>query len=307
MVFVQTEFYKAWEAYDKAIKGHRFYEFGHLIIILFLYELLLAIFFNPKVVAYNGVDMWFKVSTILPGMTAPLSIYLIARWGWKLWHDYRGKKTDAEVRKDLKEMKKNKNFKPKGKPAWKKTGNWYYFGMMVAEGFVYGSLLIMLLPNIIYFLLSIVDPQVVVPATLDASNSLAPYHTSLLLNVGLAFGAGFYEEVIFRGLLFLGLARLAAKTKFFKGFKTETQGVGFFPVKIPKFKRDSGVTYVVCVAAVIYAFSHYVYPFGDTFSLYSFFNRFFFGVIMYIIFANRRLPIVAWTHVFYDIWYFVLL
>ncbi|TAE52145.1 MAG: CPBP family intramembrane metalloprotease, partial [Bacteroidetes bacterium] len=239
------------------------------------------------------------------GGTLIVSVLLVAYWGHKLSLDWRGKKSFSEWQKDQQERKKNKDFKPKEKKPYRP--NWYYFGFQVLEGFIWGSLLIMLLPDLTFLLIQAPKPDMSPPIPLDSSSSLFSYHTNVLMNISLAFGSGFYEEFIFRGLIFGGIGLAAKQVPFFKEMDAETTSVGEMPFKIFKYKpKDAKFLLAITFTTALYAVSHYLMPFGDNFHVYSFVYRFFFGLLMYYIFVRRSFAVVAWTHCFYDLWYFIL-
>jgi membrane protease YdiL (CAAX protease family) len=303
-LFVESDLYKAIQTYLDATK-HRFYEMGHAVLILLVYELLFRLSYNPRVYQFEGVDAWFQLTGVLPGGTLLISFFLIAYWGHLLYLDWIGKKDWKEFQKDRQEKKKNKDFKPKDKSPFRP--NLYYFGGQVLEGFVYGSLMIMLLPWAVYQLIRLPLPELAIPQPLDSQESMYPYLTNIVQSISLAFGAGFYEEMIFRSLLFVAIGRAAKQVKFFKQFETELAPVSDISGKIPKYKpNDQKFRVAIAFGTLIYALSHYVLPFGDAFHVYSFLYRFVFGLLMYYIFVSRRLAVAAWTHTFYDLWYYLL-
>lgn len=307
-MFFKKPLYLAWEEYVNGTK-HRFYTYAHGILLVGLYELLLRLAYNPRVAVYNGVDLWFKLSQFLPSGTLIISLPLMLFWGHRIYQDWMGRKSFKELRKDWSDARKNKGFIPKPKAPFRPGENgWWYFGIMIFEGFIYGSLTYLLLRWIIWLLLIAFIPDLAMPEPLDANATLQGYHTNLVQNLGLAFGAGFYEEALFRGLIFIILFRLAGWSPLFKKFKVETVDVDVIPFKLPKHKpKDPNYTFTLSVSILIYALSHYLIPFGDEFGGYSFLYRCCFGLLMYIIFVNRRFAVVAWTHAFYDLWYFILL
>jgi len=106
----------------------------------------------------------------------------------------------------------------------------------------------------------------------------------------LSLGAGFYEEIAFRVLLF----GLGAKV------------LRLFAEPITEGKaRLLGVGWAVFAAA---AFSgwHYVGPLGDPFELRSFVFRWVCGLVFTLIYTLRGFAPVVWTHVVYDVWVLVL-
>ena len=306
IVFIENTFNRAWQAYIKAT-DIRFTEMAHGLLILLIYEGLLLIAYNPNAPAYNGVDAWFKYAFVhIPGGTRTFSLLLVAWFGYVAFNDWMGQKTLAEHRNDLKEAKKNKLFKPKPKSPLRKDKKYhYYFVAIMLEGLVYGALIFMLLRWIIFFVVNVADGVVYMPQSLDESAAMRPFLTNALQDIALAFGAGFYEELIFRGLLFMGIAKLAESSRYFKSLKVETAPVsGHFKIKVPKPKRDPKYYTVVAFGTLIYAMSHYLFPFGDTFTLYSVLYRFGFGWVMFYIFVRRKFSVAAWTHIWYDLMYF---
>lgn len=101
----------------------------------------------------------------------------------------------------------------------------------------------------------------------------------------MSLGAGFYEEIAFRVILF---------------------GLGLRLISL-LFSLGSSTKYLVATAwalATAAAFSgwHYVGALGDTFDPRSFVFRWVCGLIFTIIFAFRGFAPAVWTHALYDIW-----
>ena len=305
--------------YEKSVR-ERSVQLGHLGLVLFIYEFLLLFSYNPNVLAYNGVDAWFKYFQVaLPRGTLIISVVLILLWAYFIYCDWIGEWDFFEVqkiRKDIKKNRGNKKYKIPTKQAFKKNVNWHHFAYIFIEGFVYGSLIFVFLKFIIQGLGDIIDPNLTMPLSLDSSIALRDYHTNIFQDFALAFGAGFYEEIIFRWLLFWALAYLANKFNFLKILKVESQDAVIgksriyqkSKIQIPKVKfKDSSFWTVVMVASLIYTLSHYLYPFGDVFSIYTILYRLFFGLIMFFIFAKRSAATAVWSHTIYDLWYFLFL
>ena len=103
-------------------------------------------------------------------------------------------------------------------------------------------------------------------------------------------GAGLYEEVAFRVVLFGLGARLILM---------------LFPVPDPIRPRIIKVGWGIASAA---AFSgwHYVGAFGEPFDLRSFVFRFTCGLVFTAIYAFRGFAPAVWTHALYDFWVLVL-
>jgi len=106
----------------------------------------------------------------------------------------------------------------------------------------------------------------------------------------MSFGAGFYEEVMFRVVLFGLGARLL---------------VYLFPVPVPAKRFVFKVLWAVITAAVFSGW-HYVGPMGDPFDLLSFVFRWVCGVVFCFIYWFRGFAPVVWTHALYDVWVLVL-
>jgi len=102
------------------------------------------------------------------------------------------------------------------------------------------------------------------------------WSTRLMLSVG----AGLYEELLFRVLLVAGLAGLA-RTIF--GWGTALAGV-----------------WATLVGAILFSAAHYIGPYGDRLTLYSFVFRMIAGVFFSALYLLRGFGITAWTHALYD-------
>ena len=106
----------------------------------------------------------------------------------------------------------------------------------------------------------------------------------------MSLGAGFYEELTFRAILF-GLGGYVLRTALFaKGTlrgAVMTWGWAF-----------------VCAAA--FSAMHYVGPMADSFTLQSFVFRMVLGLALTAIFVFRGFAAAVWAHAFYDIWVLVL-
>ncbi len=305
LVFKETNLNDAIKDYDTATR-HRVMIFSQALIILLLYEILLAIAGTPRVVSYDGADLWFKLlNTFFQYGTTTFSVLIGLYLFYFIYVDWMGIKTPKErkIDKELRDIKKD--FKPL--PKFRYRPNWYYFGFQVVEGFVYGTLIYLLLQVLLWLTLVLPEEGFDVPIPMDTVRSLLWYHTNPLQDLALAFGAGFYEEVIFRYLIFWFLLTLAGRYKFLANLNAKATPVDHLPGLIPAYNpRNTAFISAIIWGSIFYSITHYVYYFGDIFSIYSFFYRLCFGVILYIIFARRHLGIAMWTHVVHDLWYFLL-
>ncbi len=116
------------------------------------------------------------------------------------------------------------------------------------------------------------------PVPLTHARGFAPWE-----GVVMSLGAGLYEELAFRVLLFGGGA-LAIRVVVGSGTRwllTLAWGLG---------------------AALIFSGWHYVGPMADAFDAHTFAFRAVCGVVLTAIYAWRGLAAAVWTHVVYDIW-----
>jgi hypothetical protein len=104
----------------------------------------------------------------------------------------------------------------------------------------------------------------------------------------MSLGAGFYEELTYRLILF---------------------GGGLALLRIPLFsgvsKKLVAVVWAV-VCAAIFSGVHYLGPLGDSFELRSFVFRVVLGLALTAIFTWRGFAAAVWAHAVYDIWVLVL-
>lgn len=108
---------------------------------------------------------------------------------------------------------------------------------------------------------------------------------SIPANLGLAIGAGLFEELLFRVLL---------TTFLLKTFKR------LFRSALPS------VVLSVLIASFLFSLAHYVGNMADDFTLYSFAFRFFAGIWFTTLYAVRGFAITCLSHSFYDIFVLIL-
>jgi hypothetical protein len=119
-----------------------------------------------------------------------------------------------------------------------------------------------------------------------------------LSGVVMSLGAGFYEELAFRVILFgLGarvLVWLFAKPR--PGSPGSSRGMA-----------AAGLTLVWALAsAAVFSGMHYVGALGDAFDMRSFVARGVLGLALTLVYAARGFAAAVWTHALYDIWVLVL-
>jgi hypothetical protein len=116
-------------------------------------------------------------------------------------------------------------------------------------------------------------------AALDTSGSGAAT-TNLLARVIGFFGAGIYEEVLFR-LLLLPLVTAA--------------------IKLCGVRPPLAVAGAVILTSLAFSVAHYIGPHGETLGVFSFLFRLVAGGFFALLFVYRGFGIAAGTHALYDI------
>ncbi len=118
----------------------------------------------------------------------------------------------------------------------------------------------------------------------------------------MSLGAGFYEELTFRVLLF----GLGAKILVWMFGKQRVQLAGT-SVAARGFSLRSMLVMVgwAIACAVIFSGVHYIGPLSDEFRLTSFTFRAVLGLVLTLIFVLRGFAAAVWTHAIYDVWVLV--
>jgi hypothetical protein len=115
----------------------------------------------------------------------------------------------------------------------------------------------------------------------------------------MALGAGFYEELAFRAVLF----GLGAKVLVWLFARQRVGLVG----RAPRLSLLSLVVMVVWALFCAAAFSamHYVGGLADPFDVRSFVARAVLGLMLTLVYAMRGFAAAVWTHALYDVWVLV--
>lgn len=148
------------------------------------------------------------------------------------------------------------------------TLHWKRFAIVLGEGAVYAAVM------------GYVASHVVGALRLGAGEG-DPF-SGLIMSLG----AGFYEEIAFRVVLFGLGAKLL--TRFIKA-RPLWLTVGW-----------------ALVTSLVFSTWHYVGPFGDDFALGSFLFRAVCGLSFVAIYRLRGFAPVVWSHALYDVWVLVL-
>jgi hypothetical protein len=120
----------------------------------------------------------------------------------------------------------------------------------------------------------------------------------------MSLGAGFYEELSFRVILF----GLGAKILLwlFSNQKVELMGTGAMGAG-PRWSLRSFALLVgwSLVCAVVFSGFHYVGAMADKLQGPSFVFRAVLGLVLTLIYATRGFAAAVWTHALYDVWVLV--
>jgi hypothetical protein len=225
-----------------------------LVSLIFILPLLViyeggVLALGPKAV-HNGADVWMRRLLDFVGFGQYFFLPLLTVSLLLAWH---------HVSHD----------------RWRVSRNVLY-GMCLES-----SLLGLLLVGIGYVQRSLLEWSVAgqLAAALDTSGS-AGAATNLLARVIGFFGAGIYEEVLFR-LLLLPLVAAA--------------------IKLCRARPPLPVAGAVVLTSLAFSAAHYLGPHGETLEVFSFLFRFVAGGFFAMLFVYRGFGIAAGTHALYDI------
>ena len=116
----------------------------------------------------------------------------------------------------------------------------------------------------------------------------------------MSLGAGFYEELAFRAVLF----GLGAKVLVWLLANQQVGLVGSAPRL--SFKSVLIMVGWALTCAALFSGMHYLGPLGDAFQLKSFVARMVLGLALTTVYAMRGFAAAVWTHALYDVWVLVL-
>jgi len=121
-----------------------------------------------------------------------------------------------------------------------------------------------------------------------------------LSGIVMSLGAGFYEELVFRVVLFGFGAKLLL-------WALWRQRVGLVASAPPlRTSAIMAMTIWAAASASIFSGMHYVGALGDPFNLRSFVARAVLGLALTGVYAMRGFAAAVWTHTLYDVWVLVL-
>lgn len=142
--------------------------------------------------------------------------------------------------------------------------------------------LLLVIESIFWAAISGVLIQTVIARIFLVAGSLSG---SIIGDLGLAIGAGLFEELLFRVILTSALIWICYRL-----------------IQL----RWLSVTVAVIVASLLFSLAHYVGSVGDVFEIYSFLFRFLAGLWFTTLYSVRGFAVVCLTHAFYDIFILIL-
>lgn len=117
----------------------------------------------------------------------------------------------------------------------------------------------------------------------------------------MSLGAGFYEELTFRVVLFgAGASALVRIVTGEKLFFVSRQGA------LLSAKAFFLAVGWACVSSLVFSGAHYVGAMADAFAWQSFVFRAVLGLWLALVYALRGFATAVWTHTLYDVWVLVL-
>jgi membrane protease YdiL (CAAX protease family) len=116
----------------------------------------------------------------------------------------------------------------------------------------------------------------------------------------MSLGAGFYEELAFRAVLF----GLGAKVLVWLVGHQQVGLVGAAPKLSLRSVLVMSAWAIVCAA--VFSGMHYVGALGDPFQMRSFVARAVLGLALTLVYSMRGFAAAVWTHALYDVWVLVL-
>lgn len=165
------------------------------------------------------------------------------------------------------------------------------FIQMAIEGTVYATVLGLAVPKVVGLLLDVGGKEVV-----KSQGVFSGFISSL--------GAGFYEELAFRVVLF-GLGGKALVWLLSKE-KTSALAAVSAQESALSMRTVSVLLGWAVVCSMLFSGMHYVGSLGDSFQIRSFVYRWLFGLALTVIFSTRGFAVAVWTHAIYDIWVLAL-
>ena len=138
------------------------------------------------------------------------------------------------------------------------------------------------------------------PIHLGAASAGPLAHPDVMTGVVMSMGAGFYEELAFRVLLF----GLGAKVLVWLFEKQRVEVVE--TSRRLSFRSVLLMLGWAVACAAVFSGVHYVGSLGDAINVQSFVFRMVLGLALTLIFVTRGFAAAVWAHALYDVWVLVL-
>lgn len=155
--------------------------------------------------------------------------------------------------------------------------------------------------GITYAIVMAIVANAVVGSLFARIPGLGMQNDSRIVGFVMSLGAGFYEELTFRVLLFGLGAKLLVYMFGEQRFDLAGQS------SAGRFSLRSALVMIAWALSCAVAFSgvHYIGPMADSFQLTSFTFRAVLGLVLTLIFVTRGFAAAVWTHAIYDVWVLV--
>ncbi len=228
-----------------------YYGFSSTLPLLIIYQIM-AFYLNNSMLtgARSGAESW--ILALFSFLGTPGFILLGAIGASLIVYFYLQKK-----KKNIPEIKS-------------------FYLLMFIESIVYSFFFGAIVMRILKFVI----PGIILQTGMPLSKSQA---------IMMSLGAGYFEELVFRVILYGGILYL----------------VMYSANKIkPKSDHKTLMMFSMIILAVLtslaFAFAHHLT--GEPFSVYAFWFRAISGIIFVILYQLRGFGVAAYTHAFYDLW-----
>lgn len=115
----------------------------------------------------------------------------------------------------------------------------------------------------------------------NAALQVAPTPMGPIDKIVMSCGAGFHEELVFRVLLFGGIA--------------------FFLRRVLALRQSWSFVLALVLSSAVFSGIHYIGALGDDFSVASFTFRFFAGAFLALLYRFRGFAVAVYAHTLYDV------
>ena len=133
-----------------------------------------------------------------------------------------------------------------------------------------------------------------------AAGATAARPGGLFEDVVMSMGAGFYEELAFRVLLFGIVGKLLVSLITHESLRLVKADGAVLSAKAFMVLVVWGIA-----ASMIFSGVHYVGPLADDFMLKSFVFRVVLGLVLTFVYVTRGFATAVWAHTIYDVWVMV--